>query len=365
MPVRSVRLILVGMSVFVATLLGVAGIANATTFTVHPGESIQAAVDAAQPGDTIVVEAGVYRENVEVRKDDLTIRGAGSGEDGTILEPPAEEADTVCTRNDAPGIGFCVVGPVGEEQDEPFEPGGPVVLNLHLNGFRIRNFDESGAFLFHSRYARISDVAAVDNGEYGIFSNDSQGTRIADSLATGSGEAGFYIGDSRNSANGVVDSVATGNHDGIFVRDASQGLIEGNTIRDNCIGISVLDTGAPVQPSRWMIRGNIVSHNNAACEPNEEAPPLSGAGIVLFGAHDTTVRDNRVNNNRASGPSAVRGGIVVVASPAGGGVPVGNLITGNTAHRNSPADLVYDGSGSNNRFRNNDCGRSIPRGLCR
>ncbi|MBD3217041.1 MAG: T9SS type A sorting domain-containing protein, partial [candidate division Zixibacteria bacterium] len=48
--------------------------------------SIQAAVDAADPGDVINVEAGNYTEQVHVTKDDLTIDGAGV--DNTIVKSP-------------------------------------------------------------------------------------------------------------------------------------------------------------------------------------------------------------------------------------------------------------------------------------
>ena len=42
-----------------------------------PGEypTIQAAVDAADPGDLVLVDRGVYREAVDVRTPGLTIRG--------------------------------------------------------------------------------------------------------------------------------------------------------------------------------------------------------------------------------------------------------------------------------------------------
>ncbi|MFI6566501.1 pectinesterase family protein [Streptomyces sp. NPDC050534] len=55
---------------------------------VRPGDSVQAAVDAADaPGATIVVHPGTYREvvNVPVEKAELTIRGAGRDPRATVI----------------------------------------------------------------------------------------------------------------------------------------------------------------------------------------------------------------------------------------------------------------------------------------
>jgi nitrous oxidase accessory protein NosD len=57
--------------------------ASANEILVAPPQSIQAAVDAAEPGDTIRVAAGTYREQVIVAKD-LTIRG----NPGATIEAP-------------------------------------------------------------------------------------------------------------------------------------------------------------------------------------------------------------------------------------------------------------------------------------
>src|SRR5690606_7307992 len=43
--------------------------------TVQEGETIQAAVDRAQPGDTIEIPYGVYHERVVIDMNDITLRG--------------------------------------------------------------------------------------------------------------------------------------------------------------------------------------------------------------------------------------------------------------------------------------------------
>src|SRR5437763_15913671 len=43
---------------------------------VHQGESIQAAVDAARPGDPVLIGPGVYRESVVIKESGVTLRGS-------------------------------------------------------------------------------------------------------------------------------------------------------------------------------------------------------------------------------------------------------------------------------------------------
>ena len=55
---------------------------HATNDCVTEGESIQAAVDAAVPGDEVCIEAGVYEERVSIGTEDVTI----VGKDGAVLD---------------------------------------------------------------------------------------------------------------------------------------------------------------------------------------------------------------------------------------------------------------------------------------
>jgi pectin methylesterase-like acyl-CoA thioesterase len=92
--------------------------AHASTVVVGPGDSIQAAVDAAVPGQTIVVLRGTYRENVVISKDGITLRGHGAR-----LEPPAAPAPNACADPGQPAtIGICVVGEVNPQTGELLLP---------------------------------------------------------------------------------------------------------------------------------------------------------------------------------------------------------------------------------------------------
>src|SRR5574338_409688 len=68
------RRLMKGYALLLAALL--APPLQAAEWTVRPGESIQAAIDRAAPGDTVRVERGRYVENLSIAKA-LTLAGSG------------------------------------------------------------------------------------------------------------------------------------------------------------------------------------------------------------------------------------------------------------------------------------------------
>jgi hypothetical protein len=107
------------------------GSAGAQSSVVGPGESIQKAVNAADPGDTIVVR-GVHREDVVIRKNGIKLRG-----DDAVIEAPARaKADSPCSRAFGPEA-ICVLGDVNLKT-EKLE--GQRVSGVSVSGFTIRGF---------------------------------------------------------------------------------------------------------------------------------------------------------------------------------------------------------------------------------
>ena len=110
-------------------------------------------MDAASPGDTIMVRAGTYRESVKIQTDGLTLRAKGS-----VTLKPLKYGDGQCYL---PGhvAGFCVV-PV--DFDPSVGSYTRRVRDVTITGFRIVGFDD-GVFGFGTENLKVSHVVAIDN----------------------------------------------------------------------------------------------------------------------------------------------------------------------------------------------------------
>lgn len=354
------RLLGAGLAAGLGMPVALASPAAAATIVVGPGQSIQAAIDRADPGDVVVVEAGVYREQLNIYEDNITLRGQNA-----VLKPPRQLRPNNCA--DGPGQpsrdGICIFAGVNEQ-------GTIQISNVRVSGFSVLNFPGTGILALFGDRVTIEDNRAVDNGEYGIAAFSSQRTTFRTNRVEGSSEAGLYLGDTTGPGNLVTGNYAAGNGlFGLFIRDALGGTVSGNTAVDNCSGFMFLDTpsNGVGNTAGWRITENVASHNDEVCTPDDEGdPPVAGAGIVLLGAQSTTVEENTVQDHDGRGnPSIASGGIVLAdATELGGGVAAANVIRFNTARRNLPNDIDASGAAGVNMIKHNVCQRSDPAELC-
>jgi parallel beta-helix repeat protein len=283
--------------------LALAAPARADT-VVGPAGSIQAAVDAAAPGDTIVVR-GTHRENVAIGTDGITLRGLGA-----VLEPPAVPAANACFDPSVAGEsvhGICVSG------DIDFETGeiARYVNRVSVTGFTVRHFTGNGITAAAASDTTIAGNVVQGNGDGGVAAIGSTGVRMRANRATG-------------------------NRFGVYVGGSLGGRIIGNSIQHNCVGVLVL--GEPRPAGRYRIAANAIRDNSRGCPAGGDWPALSGAGVALVGASDNTIVANVITGNVPSAETAIRGGVAVLSSP--GGVPAErNVVAGNLLAGNDPQTM--------------------------
>jgi parallel beta-helix repeat protein len=344
-----------GLGIGAAALLAFPATGLARTFDVFPGDSIQHAVHKAHSGDVIKVHEGIYRGSVEITKNGLTLKGSGVDKhNGSLIKPGHTK------RCGSGAAGICI---------GPHRNGGHKVRTKDtvVEGFQIRGFKDFGAIANGARRTTFDHDKFAANGEYGAAAFGSIRTKFLHSLAVGGGEAGFYVGDSPNARAILLGNRARDNGQfGFFLRDSSHGRVLRNEAVHNCLGIGLLNTGAPGDVRNWKIRDNEADTNNHFCKAEEGGPPISGTGIGVLGAKRSLIIGNSVLSNRPAKPGApFAGGIVVGSTKSfGGSVAANNRIVKNHALKNKPADLVWDGNGKGNKFRKNRCDTSIPGGLC-
>ncbi len=292
--------------------------------------TIQSAVDAAGPGDLVLVDRGVYKETVNVTTPGLTIRGVDRNE--VVLDGEFERSNGV----------------------EVLFADGVVVENMTAMNYKINGFFWTGV-----RGYRGSYLTAVNNGDYGIYSFDSGDGLFEHSYGTGSPDAAFYIGQC-NPCNAVIsDSVGEYSGLGYSGSNASTELfLVRNVFRYNGAGIAPNSWDGELLPpvENVVIAGNLVHDNGSVPFPHHAAQYIvQGNGIVVAGAENSTVVRNRVLNHRMSG-IFLHPNIDKNVWMAGDNTIQGNVVTGSGL-----ADLTMAGpSQDGNCFAGNEFRTSMP-----
>ena len=255
---RRTIVLLTTMALTVLVASGVAlavtkiGAAGAQSSVVGPGESIQKAVNTAEPGDTIVVR-GVHREDVVIRKNGIKLRG----EDAVIEAPPRAKADSPCSRLLGPEA-ICVLG---DENIKTDKLEGQRVSDVSISGFTIRGFKDKDAFVIDVYAARNTTVVGnrvTGNVASGIIASGSVNTTVAKNHVIGSPETanGIYV--EVSSRTKIVNNVVRSNVFGLEVREGTSTTIAGN----DSIGNSVDGIGA-FDSSGTKILSNTTRRNEA------------------------------------------------------------------------------------------------------
>jgi parallel beta-helix repeat protein len=285
-----------------------------------PGDfaTIQAAVNDAQPNDTIEIAPGTYAERVVINKSDLTIIGLeGTGGARVILDGTNVAGGT--------GLGIHVLGTLAAP-----------VTNVEIKGLVVRNFERGvvlenvegsrllsnemhnntdknaadgvfnladGVVLISARFNTVSENFSHDNGHDGFMLRDgSAGNLITNNQAIGNGGqtmpgnngCGIDVSpNGNNNGNQVVENEVLRNAWGIRIGSTTTSanfgnIVLRNTIRENArAGVTV----------RQASIGNVITDNVATGNGTANLAPTLDFDLFDEGPKDNTWERNQGRAN--------------------------------------------------------------------
>lgn len=344
-------LALIGMVIFAAST------SQATTLVVDddlacPGAtftSIQVAVNAASPGDTIQVCAGTYNEQVILNKQ-LTILGAQSGVDArTRTAAPSPAVESIITfaagrllELQTGSAGSVIDGFTFSGGTRSIESTSGPISGLSLLNNRLLGFTNAGVFLNDTGIDVTADKNVLDGsakvGGGGLFHLDQDnfdGFRLTNSrIANGATGTGFFVDGNHNvGTSGTRMPLIAGNEISGNGTGANLGrfAFEFGEISNNVFSGNVFD-GLQGGIQNTLITLNTFRNNGRS---GLALTGFGGAGDATRGAKNSTVTCNLFEGNVAEA--------IFLSTGQFPGTIVTNTINQNNISGNT-VGLTYNGS---------------------
>jgi hypothetical protein len=210
--------------------------ANTSYFT-----TIQSAVDASKAGDWVLIEPGVYDEEVKVEKAQSGIFIRGMDRNSVILDGQHKPAPGGSNGIEVYEANNVWIENLTARNFDRYTPDGPGGNEIWWNGGE--GTERIGAHGWYGSYLTAYDDGL--NGGYGIFTNNETKGSWNEIYASGFNDSGIYLGACWE----------------------CRAHISKATIENNAVGYSGSNSGGEL-----VIEKSTFSHNSAGIVPNSENP---------------------------------------------------------------------------------------------
>ncbi|MDO9554467.1 nitrous oxide reductase family maturation protein NosD [Rhodonellum sp.] len=246
--------------IFICTLalLGVIFPVFGNTLQIKPGQSIQAAIDKAESGDTLLIAKGLYQENEITIRKPLTL----IGQDFPVI--------------DGQNKGNIILVAAAQVN----------IVGLELINTGFSNMEDSAAIKFFD-----SDEATVENNRlnntfFGIHFSNSKNMRIRGNQLRSTSEKEYQTGNGihlwKCHHATIENNFVTGHRDGIYLEFVTNSTAIKNLIEDN---------------KRYGLHF-MFSHDNSYVENTFKK---NGAGVSVMYTRNVLMKDNIFEDNWGPG----------------------------------------------------------------
>lgn len=309
--------------------------------------SIQAAIDNAFPGDTVLISPGTYEENVDVYVINLTLTSEPGSSSDTIVRAASSLDDTFYVIADGVTIrGLNITGPV----DSPS-------AGIRLNGVKYCNIENNHISTSYSDIALNASIESLNTFDennslplnnssseagFGILLDSSSTNILGNNTVSGNGTSILLRSSTENI---LINNSVSGSNYGIWVDSSSNNILNGNNLSNNEVGAYLKTSGGNVLNSStisnntvsgislWDSVGNTLSNSTAS---------RNNVSIVLQNSSSNLIDNNTVsssnygfwlysssNDNKLDGNAALNNRIGIHINASGGNVLAGNAAINN------------------------------------
>jgi parallel beta-helix repeat protein len=265
----------------------------------HRGDhaTITAAIEAANPGDRIVVRPGVYEEGLVINKA-LEIIGEGAldtvviqatGRDGVWFEATRARLVNLTIRQVGGGDWFGVDITQGclELEGCDITSQSLACVAIHdsaapcLRRNRIHDGKQSGVYVYENGQGVLEGNEICGNALSGVIISEGGSPTLRRNRVRANKEAGVYV---HENGQGVLEGneIAGNASAGVFIRTGGSPTLRRNRIHGNKIGVLVCENG------EGTLEGNEIFDN-------------ASSGVYIGDGGNPTLRRNRVRDNKETG----------------------------------------------------------------